>query len=67
MNPSDERARSPDARAVKTVTPPAPVRSAVESAFRTCPNCGRELLERKCKLYCPEPRCGYFLSCADTY
>jgi hypothetical protein len=25
------------------------------------------LLERKCKLYCPEPRCGYFLSCADTY
>jgi len=49
---------------VKTVTPPAPVRSAVESAFRTCPNCGRELLERKCKLYCPEPRCGYFLSCA---
>jgi hypothetical protein len=35
--------------------------------LRTCPNCGRELLERKCKLYCPEPRCGYFLSCADTY
>ena len=36
-----------------------------ERVMRTCPICGRELAERKCKLYCPDPRCGYFLSCAD--
>ncbi|HEV7668088.1 MAG TPA: hypothetical protein VGS22_06160 [Thermoanaerobaculia bacterium] len=45
----------------------APQRAAAEDLMRTCPNCGRELAERKCKLYCPDPRCGYFLSCADYY
>ncbi len=35
--------------------------------MRTCPICGKELAERKCKLYCPDPVCGYFLSCADYY
>jgi hypothetical protein len=35
--------------------------------MRTCPVCGSELAERKCKLYCPRPGCGYFLSCADFY
>jgi hypothetical protein len=38
-----------------------------ERALRTCPVCGHELAERKCKLYCPRPGCGYFLSCADFY
>jgi hypothetical protein len=38
-----------------------------ERAMRTCPICGKELAERKCKLYCPDPVCGYFLSCADFY
>jgi len=33
----------------------------------TCPICGKELAERGCKLACPDPRCGYFLSCADYY
>lgn len=33
--------------------------------MRTCPICGAELTERKCKLVCPDPVCGYFLSCAD--
>ncbi|MGE0640068.1 MAG: hypothetical protein AB7G12_06320 [Thermoanaerobaculia bacterium] len=49
---------------------PAPVRAAPASAeevMRTCPVCGHELAERKCKLYCPRPGCGYFLSCADFY
>lgn len=38
-----------------------------ERAMRTCPACGLELAERKCKLFCPRPGCGYFLSCADFY
>ncbi|HSM13645.1 MAG TPA: hypothetical protein VLA66_06225 [Thermoanaerobaculia bacterium] len=42
-------------------------RSAAERAMRTCPVCGSDLAERKCKLYCPRPGCGYFLSCADFY
>ena len=45
---------------------PAPDPPA-DAPIRTCPNCGRELLERKCKLYCPDTRCGYFLSCSDYY
>lgn len=38
-----------------------------ERALRTCPNCGRELEERGCKLRCPDPACGYFLSCAEYH
>lgn len=38
-----------------------------ERTMRTCPVCGKELAERRCKLYCPDPVCGYFLSCADYY
>jgi len=36
-------------------------------AIRTCPICSSELDERKCKLICPDPRCGYYLSCSDFY
>lgn len=32
-----------------------------------CPNCGAVLLERKCKLLCPVPACGYFMSCSDFF
>ena len=46
---------------------PAPAEPEPERAMRTCPVCGHELAERKCKLYCPRPGCGYFLSCADFY
>jgi len=45
---------------------PAPAADP-ERALRTCPNCGRELTERGCKLRCPEPACGYFLSCAEYH
>jgi len=45
---------------------PAPTADP-ERAMRTCPNCGRELSERGCKLRCPDPACGYFLSCAEYY
>lgn len=41
--------------------------SRAEEVMRTCPNCGRSLEERKCKLFCPDPRCGFYLSCADYY
>ena len=34
---------------------------------RVCPNCGTALLERKCKLLCPDPACGYYMSCSDFY
>ncbi len=34
---------------------------------RFCPTCGAELLERKCKLLCPDPACGYYMSCSDYY
>ena len=44
---------------------PKPPASALETAMRTRPNCGNALQERKCKLYCPDPACGYSLSCAD--
>ncbi len=40
---------------------------AAEELVRTCPNCGSALAERRCKLYCPDPRCGFFLSCAEFY
>lgn len=40
---------------------------SAERVMRTCPVCGRELAERKCKLFCPDPRCGYYLSCSDFY
>ncbi len=40
---------------------------AAEALMLTCPNCSTRLEERKCKLFCPRPGCGYFLSCADFY
>ena len=53
---------TPDDAAPRPPTQPDPDR-----VMRTCPVCGAELAERKCKLVCPDPRCGYFLSCADYY
>jgi hypothetical protein len=50
--------------------PPEPGRATPatpEDVLRTCPTCGSRLAERKCKLFCPDPRCGYYLSCADYY
>jgi hypothetical protein len=36
-----------------------------EAVMRTCPNCGAELEEQRCKLICP--RCHYYMSCSDYY
>ena len=35
----------------------------LEKIERTCPNCGAQLDEQKCKLVCPN--CSYFKSCSD--
>jgi ribosomal protein S27AE len=35
----------------------------LEKIERTCPNCGAQLDEEKCKLKCP--KCSYFKSCSD--
>jgi hypothetical protein len=43
-----------------------PLRPSSEPS-RTCPNCGAPLLERKCKLICPNAQCGYYMSCSDFY
>jgi hypothetical protein len=50
-------------------TPAAGDRSAHDPGrlMRTCPICGKPLAERKCKLFCPDPVCGYYLSCSDFY
>jgi hypothetical protein len=54
-NPDSEREETP----VLNTSP--------DEVMRTCPNCGRRLEERKCKLFCPDPRCGFYLSGADYY
>lgn len=38
-----------------------------DKVIRTCPVCSKELEERKCKLVCTDPRCGYYMSCSDFY
>ena len=64
----------PQGEAVPGAIEPRPAASAApaaapsaETVMRTCPNCGTELAERKCKLYCPRAGCGFYLSCADFY
>ncbi len=41
--------------------------SSAEQRVRTCPNCGRTLTGRSCRLVCPDPACGFYLSCSDYY
>jgi hypothetical protein len=45
--------------------PQSHVQTSPERVLKTCPNCGAELIDRKCKLLCLTPGCGYFLSCSD--
>lgn len=43
----------------------APQGGSASPPLRICPNCGARLTERSCKLVCPDPACGYYLSCSD--
>lgn len=56
-------------RSASALAPAAADRAAPDpgTVMRTCPVCGKPLEERKCKLFCPDPVCGYYLSCADFY
>jgi len=44
-----------------------PTREKLPHPERVCPTCGACLIERKCKLLCPDPACGYYMSCSDFY
>ena len=50
-------------RSRRTLRDLAPSPNSLEKIERTCPNCGAQLDEEKCKLKCP--RCSYFKSCSD--
>ena len=51
----------------ETVERDSGVRAREVHPERICPNCGASLLERKCKLLCPNRECGYYMSCSDFY
>ena len=61
---------TPDRRHLKALEPRTErdrPTAAPGDAMLVCPNCSKRLNERKCKLYCPNPLCGYYLSCSDYY
>ena len=61
------RLEFPGEREPVDVSPrPAPSREE-RHPERVCPTCGATLLERKCRLLCPDPACGYYMSCSDFY
>lgn len=68
MTGSNETARPAGDPGSAAASPPrTAVAANPDAIIRTCPICGKALAERKCKLFCPDPICGYFLSCADYY
>ena len=61
--PKEEPDRLASAEPVRRTEDPL----AIDRAYRTGPACGAELADVGCKLRCPPPDCGYFLSCSDFY
>ncbi len=51
----------------ETPRPAAAAEDRERRPERVCPTCGALLIERKCKLLCPDPSCGYYMSCSDFY
>jgi hypothetical protein len=43
---------------------PAPAEFDPGLVMTCCANCGKQMIDRKCKMIC---ECGYFLSCSDYY
>jgi hypothetical protein len=62
MRERSSKEATPKRAATEAISPRAVV--SPERLVRTCLNCGTELEERKCKLFC---RCGYYASCSDFY
>jgi len=58
----EEKAAEPDSS-----NRPASPKAMDSHPERYCPNCGAELVERSCKLLCPNRECGYAMSCSDFY
>ncbi|MGC8916611.1 MAG: hypothetical protein ACP5NF_06485 [Thermoanaerobaculum sp.] len=50
---------------VRSPSPPNLPGGKPQEPSRICPNCGSRLVDRSCKLRCPNPQCGFFLSCSD--
>ena len=67
VKPANDRSPSAASATARPGDAARPPQRAAEALMRTCPNCSTGLEERKCKLFCPRPGCGYFLSCADFY
>ena len=63
MKPQPSTDREPEDSPRLTDPPPQQERHPE----RVCPTCGATLRERKCKLLCPDPACGYYMSCSDFY
>ncbi|MGH7828575.1 MAG: hypothetical protein ACREP8_00215 [Candidatus Binatia bacterium] len=42
-----------------------PPQRAQENWWEFCPICGSKLLNQKCRLICPNPKCRYFQSCSE--
>lgn len=64
---STTESRDPHTRPAERKTTTRRAAADPGEIMRTCPVCGKELAERKCKLFCPDPVCGYYLSCSDFY
>lgn len=43
----------------------APVETTPENWWDYCPICNSKLINQKCKLICPDPKCHFFMSCSE--
>lgn len=68
LTPYEHEVTAPTRYTVSALpVPPVAQRPAdlLEQLVRTCPVCGSDLTEYRCRLRCNAPRCAYFASCND--